>query len=145
MIDLAQVHFRWLLPMAAVMFYIFPFSHWHFLSSFILFSTPLVTLFLSHLISSGTPHSTFNWPLLLTLWFFGCGFCSALSLTLPFTLALPVLPLHAVGRGGDSAGSRPVVARSHWVGSELREATLHPGKHLSHSTSFSFSSFVSFL
>ncbi|XP_038125591.1 C-myc promoter-binding protein-like isoform X3 [Cyprinodon tularosa] len=32
-----------------------------------------------------------------------------------------------VGRGGDSAGSRPVVARSHWVGSELREATLHPG------------------
>ncbi|MEQ2295507.1 hypothetical protein AMECASPLE_015194, partial [Ameca splendens] len=32
-----------------------------------------------------------------------------------------------VGRGGDSVGARPVAARSPWVGSELREATLHPG------------------
>ncbi|KAM4744779.1 C-myc promoter-binding protein-like isoform 3-T3 [Anableps anableps] len=32
-----------------------------------------------------------------------------------------------VGHGGDIAGARPVAARSHWVGSELREATLHPG------------------
>ncbi|XP_035991836.1 C-myc promoter-binding protein isoform X4 [Fundulus heteroclitus] len=32
-----------------------------------------------------------------------------------------------VGGGGDSAGARPVAARSRWVGSELREAALHPG------------------
>ncbi|KAM6942929.1 C-myc promoter-binding protein-like isoform 3-T3 [Xenentodon cancila] len=32
-----------------------------------------------------------------------------------------------VGRGGGSVGARPVVAHSHWGGSELREATLHPG------------------
>lgn len=59
-------------------------------------------------------------------WFCGCGFCSALSLTLPFTLALPVLPLHAAGGGG----TRAPVVHSHWGGSELREATLHPGKPL---------------
>lgn len=67
---------------------------------------------------------------IISPWFCGCGFCSALSLTLPFTLALPVLPLHAVGRGGGSVGARVLVAHSHCGGSELREATLHPGKPL---------------
>ncbi|XP_029935994.1 C-myc promoter-binding protein-like isoform X2 [Myripristis murdjan] len=32
-----------------------------------------------------------------------------------------------VGRGGGSVGARGLVALSHWGGSELREATLHPG------------------
>ncbi|KAM7405735.1 hypothetical protein PAMP_000162 [Pampus punctatissimus] len=32
-----------------------------------------------------------------------------------------------VGCGGGSVGSRGLVAHSHWGGSELREATLHPG------------------
>lgn len=52
------------------------------------------------------------------------------TLTPPFTLALPVLPLHAVGRGGGSVGARAPVAHSHWGGSELREATHHPGNPL---------------
>lgn len=55
---------------------------------------------------------------------------SALSLTLPFTLALPMLPLHAVGRGGSNVGARALATHSRWVGSELREAALHPGKPL---------------
>lgn len=76
--------------------------------------------------------------------FCGCGFCSALSLTLPFTLALPVLPLHAVSRGGGSVGARAPVAHSNWGGSELREATHHPGKSLCQSACLSFS-LVAFL
>ncbi|KAM9860948.1 C-myc promoter-binding protein-like [Aulostomus maculatus] len=32
-----------------------------------------------------------------------------------------------VGRGANSVGARALVANSHWGGSELREATLHPG------------------
>ncbi len=90
-------------------------------------------LFLSHLPTSAACFSTFLASLLsihVTSWFCGCGFSSALSLTLPFTLALPVLPLHAASRGGGSVGARASVAHSHWGGSELREATLHPGKPL---------------
>nr|XP_020480824.1 C-myc promoter-binding protein-like isoform X3 [Monopterus albus] len=32
-----------------------------------------------------------------------------------------------VGRGGGSVGARALAAHSHWGGSELREATVHPG------------------
>lgn len=59
----------------------------------------------------------------------GCGLC--LSLTPPpFTLALPVSPLHAAGRGGGSVGPGAPVAHCQWGGSERRDATLHPGKPL---------------
>lgn len=59
----------------------------------------------------------------LRLWFLLCSVPN-----LPFTLALPVLPSHAVGCRGGSLGARAPVAHSHGGGFELRKATLHPGK-----------------
>lgn len=58
-------------------------------------------------------------------WSCDYGFCSFLSLTLPFTPVLPVLLLHAASRGRSSVG-----AHSQLGASELREANLHPGKPL---------------
>lgn len=132
MIDLAQVHSTWLLLDS--IFHKQPF--FSFVSIKFLF---ILLLHLSHsltglfLLPFVAYFSTFLSSLLcihVSPWFFGCGVCSALSLTLPFTLALPVLPLHAVGRGGCSVAARALVAHSHWGGSELREATRHPGKPL---------------
>lgn len=132
MIDLAQVHSTWLLLDSIFHkqpFFFFCLNDIFFYyppSSFVPLTDPplppsLHCLFF-HLSSLLCIH--------VSPWFFGCGVCSALSLTLPFTLALPVLPLHAVGRGGCSVAARALVAHSHWGGSELREATRHPGKPL---------------
>lgn len=60
----------------------------------------------------------------------------ALCLTLPFTLALPVLLLHAVGQGGCGVGASALAAHLHSGGSELREATHHAGKPLSSTSHF---------
>lgn len=159
MIDLAQVHSTWLLldsifhrqpscstsisSLSMTFFILLP-------HLFLLTGLFLIPLLLLHLHTSAAYFSTsLLSPLSIHVspWFCGCGFCSALSLTLPFTLALPVLPLHAAGCGGGSVGTRALVAHSHWGGSELREATLHPGKPLCQPACLSLSGciFLSYL
>lgn len=109
----------------------FPFCQWHFYPPSHLFFLSIglfLRPFTACLFFSASLFSIPCPSMSLLSMISGCAFCSALSLTLPLTLARPVLPLHAVSHGRGSAGAGAQGSHSHSGGSELRDATLHPGK-----------------
>lgn len=146
MIDLAQVHPTWLLvsvfhrqPSCSTSFFLslddtfYPPLH---------FTCSLTNLLLIPVFHLFTSAAFFPLSSLLSIccssWSCDYGFCFVLSLTLPFTPALPVLLLHAASRGRSSVG-----AHSQWGASELREANLHPGKPLCELACLTLSGWIS--